>query len=125
MPLSLLIDGNMNALVACLSLFLMFPSATTLCFLFVPKVSTYQLSVRPYRESPYMEVAFIPCTSTFTHTPISPPLVQGIVNRLCKLILITLRQTTANFHSPLLKICFTKIKYFIQYLTSFHWSSTQ
>lgn len=39
MPLSLLIDGNMNALVACLSLFLMFPSTTTLCFLFVPKIT--------------------------------------------------------------------------------------
>lgn len=79
MPLSLLIDGNMNALVASLSMFLMFPSTTTLCFLFVPKVSGYQLSVRPYRETQSrsnMEVASFLCTSAFTHAPVSPPLVQ-------------------------------------------------
>lgn len=39
MPLSFLIEGRVDALVACFSFFLLLPSTTTLCLLFVPKVS--------------------------------------------------------------------------------------
>ncbi|XP_068718717.1 gamma-aminobutyric acid type B receptor subunit 2-like isoform X2 [Montipora capricornis] len=39
MPLSFLIDGNTNALVACVSLFLILPTTVVLCLVFVPKIT--------------------------------------------------------------------------------------
>jgi len=38
MPLAFLIDAQVNALVACLSFFLLLPTTVTLCLLFVPKI---------------------------------------------------------------------------------------
>ena len=37
-PLAFLIDGHVDALVGCLSFFLLLPTTLTLCLLFVPKV---------------------------------------------------------------------------------------
>lgn len=37
-PLAFLIDGYVDALVGCLSFFLLLPTTVTLCLLFVPKV---------------------------------------------------------------------------------------
>ena len=38
LPLYFLIDGHVNTLVACLSLFILIPTTVSLCLLFVPKV---------------------------------------------------------------------------------------
>ena len=38
-PLAFLIDGHVDALVACLSFFLLLPTTVTQCLLFLPKVN--------------------------------------------------------------------------------------